>query len=653
MSIGAVYRRELLSFARRGGEPWWRSVFAGILLAVVLAVFASIYGKAEVASIRLMTEIADRAFAIVVAVHVIPLLDLAVKSSRCIAEEADRRTLDFLLSTQLSNAEIVVGKLAACLTAFLGTVASGLPIVLLLHRLGGVDWHLILLSYAVMGSMGLFLSSLSVWASATAPDVRNATSRSVLWICGWLWLPFAVAFMLPRIGLRPPVWVSSANAWLLSSSPMGLFVVWRGLGGWPSLRSAVGRMCELQLAFGLVCLIAAILQLRSSYRSRVGGPSQEEAARTGFLRGRHRPRPEVGDDPILWRERYTGRPSGFVRVLNLLISLTLAGMIAYPTFFYGRLALIELWNHGYLAGSTGGETPEFNIIVRFFIASTSNHPADEARMDFNFFLRYVTVALTYFLAMFACGSAVDGIGGERGRETWGSLLATPLSAREILRSKMLASLRKLRAGLATVVVLWALGLAAGAIHPLGFALSMMCLAAMIWFYLAWGMRCAVVAANPASAASKGVGSTLLLTTSGGLPFLLPAKFSSVLLGAGSSPFVIGLAQLSYRDVRNATAHGAYPFLRWIGLNTGESAFLVVLTCLVGILVPAVGGSYCWRYTVRHFDRMVGRPWRGARRGAAPNSNIIISHGHTIINVLRPARAISTEPGAEASQAGLT
>ena len=125
--------------------------------------------------------------------------------------------------------------------------------------------------------------------------------------------------------------------------------------------------------------------------------------------------------------------------------------------------------------------------------------------------------------------------------------------------------------LATGIVLWTTGLATGAIHPVGFALCLMLLGAMTWFFIAWGLLCAVAAATPPRAANAGMCSTILLAISGGLPFLLPAKFSSVLLGAGSSPFVIWLAQLSYRDVRNAIHHAAYPHLHWIAIDTGEGA----------------------------------------------------------------------------------
>ena len=58
-----------------------------------------------------------------------------------------------------------------------------------------------------------------------------------------------------------------------------------------------------------------------------------------------------------------------------------------------------------------------------------------------------------------------------------------------------------------------------------------------------------------------------------LPFLLPGMLSSVLLGAGSPPFVAWLSLVSYRDVRNACQYSVYPALQWMHIDTREGASL--------------------------------------------------------------------------------
>ena len=81
----------------------------------------------------------------------------------------------------------------------------------------------------------------------------------------------------------------------------------------------------------------------------------------------------------------------------------------------------------------------------------------------------------------------------------------------------------------------------------------------------------------------------------------------MILGAGSPPFVSFLSLVSYRDVRNALQYAAYPLLQWIHLATGDGTLPVVATCLLGIIIPAVTGSYFWRISVSNFDRLIGRP----------------------------------------------
>jgi ABC-type Na+ efflux pump permease subunit len=324
---------------------------------------------------------------------------------------------------------------------------------------------------------------------------------------------------------------------------------------------------------------------------------------------RLRPRPPVGDDPIFWRERYTNRARGLARLLDLVVYLGIAAAIAYPTWFFGKPALVEVWNHGYASGSTSVERPEFNLIVRFFPNSATGLAADQSRIDFNVLLRFITVFFSLFVGATAAALGADGIAAERLRETWGSLIATPLTARDILWAKTLATFWRLRWIVGTMVVLWTLGLIAGAIHPLGFVLSVLVLFSWTWFMIAWGMLCAIKARVAELATFPGISLAYLLIGTAVLPIFLPTSISSVLLGSGSSPFVLWLAEFSYRDLRNALHYPAYPHLQWIGIGTGEGPLRVAATCLIGVVAPVLGGLFIWRDAVAHFDRLVGRPWR--------------------------------------------
>ena len=95
-------------------------------------------------------------------------------------------------------------------------------------------------------------------------------------------------------------------------------------------------------------------------------------------------------------------------------------------------------------------------------------------------------------ALFACK------GGERANETWDSLIATPLSARDILQSKLLAVLWRMRALLAILLGHWIIGLVADAIHPVGLLASVLVFGASIWLLLAFGIFISVGAKDVAA-----------------------------------------------------------------------------------------------------------------------------------------------------------
>ena len=328
----------------------------------------------------------------------------------------------------------------------------------------------------------------------------------------------------------------------------------------------------------------------------------------------------------------TSRAGLLGTTVGLVITLGIYGALGFVTYVFGRPALIEVWDHGYRSGIAGAEPPEWNIFIRFFMSGFGvNPPVDVARTEFNVFLRFITAPLAFMVALVAAGNAAEGIVSERARATWDSLIATPMTARDILRSKMRAALWRMRSILATLLVLWTIGLGAGAVHPIGYLASVLAMAAWTWFMLAFGLSIAMGAKDHAATTLSNLGLLFLLTGAGVLPFLLPSRWSSVLLGAGSPPFVAWLSLVSYRDVRNAWQFPVYPALQWMHLDTGEGPLWAVATCLIGIIVPAAGGLFLWRHALAHFDRIIGRPCKDAggdratRRRASRDSVPAIRH----------------------------
>jgi ABC-type Na+ efflux pump permease subunit len=543
-------------------------------------------------------------------VHFAVFAPIVIRGAWSIAKERERRTLEFLLATPMTNGEIVLGKLASCLVMVFAMLAAGFPLILLLHVVGGIDLRLIAVCYAAVVSSALFLSTMAIWISAEAPNLRWASAAWVLGTMAWCIGPFSLAVFLPRFGIRLPGWLATTNAWLIFSSPITVaFHLATGFSSWTALCYIIGRMIALQLVGAALLTIGATARLRTAQRAF--GSGDQGVRSPQILRPVRLPRrPLVGDDPILWREINTTRSTGLMKATGVFVSLGLVAALAYPTYYFARLAILEVWRHGYPSGITTDARPELNLLVRMFVpGGVTNEPVDAARTDFNLFLRYVTVSITFFLTFVGGIIAAEVVSLERRKDTWDSLLATPMSARAILKSLCTATVWRVRLPIGMLSVLWTIGLIAGAIHPLGYLSAMLNLAALVWLFAAWGVWVSIRARDQSTADAQTLNLGFLTLLFLALPFLLPARFNSVLLGAGSQIFVGWISLVSYRDVRAAFHYRAYPPLEWVGIGTGEGAVWVIASWVLGIAAPAIAGWWMWRSANAHFDRLVGRPWR--------------------------------------------
>ena len=169
----------------------------------------------------------------------------------------------------MTNAEIVLGKLASCLVMVCATMAAaGLPVGPAAPRTGrGSIWRLIALCYASMPRRRSCSSAaLAIWISAEAPDIRLAL-RGVL----RFWYTGLGARPVQRVGLlssvrHPHARVGGSHEPVARSQQPHQ----RGLSFWPpvwnswvQLSYVVGRMIALQLLGVVFLTITAIARLRS------------------------------------------------------------------------------------------------------------------------------------------------------------------------------------------------------------------------------------------------------------------------------------------------------------------------------------------------------------------------------------------------------
>ena len=90
-----------------------------------------------------------------------------------IAQEANPRTWDILLTTPLNALQIVLGNLFGRLFFILVLLASSLPLFLFAQSFGGIPGSAILLSYLVAGGSALLVAAIAVTLSVTRTAGRR------------------------------------------------------------------------------------------------------------------------------------------------------------------------------------------------------------------------------------------------------------------------------------------------------------------------------------------------------------------------------------------------------------------------------------------------------------------------------------------------
>jgi len=576
MLLGPVFHAELVTTARRARYYVIRFLYGLIILfQVYLSYQSNAWRFGDGRGQMRIGQMADfgasifATFAILQAVVVILLTPALVGGT--IADERQRKTLHYLLTSELNSVEIVLGKLAARLLHVGVLVAVGLPVVCLIGLFGGIDFELLLLSYAGTLTTVFFLATLSILVSVGSRRPREAISLLYTIELAWLVLPTLVVATMafwpaPWPSIAP--WVVPGLRWVAVSSPVYLTTPasWSVAGG----PQAVGlEMMAVQLLCGLGFLILAAIRLRPASRNDGEGGRGWRARLAGK---RHwLPRPECGDDAMLWKEKYVARTGALTKAVMTLVALGLIGLLIYLGFGSAVGAFDEVRRDGY--GTVG-----------------------PARSDLNEILRFTCTAIFVLWSLGVASGAASGLTSEREEDTWLTLTSTPMGGDEILRAKMIGPVWALRHLAYFQFTLWGLGGVAGAVHPLGLVASAAEFAVFTWFLTALGTFFSLRSKNSTRALAATI--ALLIFSNGGYLFCcIPFRLDTPAVIAGSTPAIVAVSLASYIDFRNTSSH-----------QTSE----LIAGCILGVLAYAVAAAGLTAASFVGFDAVVDRPDRFRR-----------------------------------------
>ena len=536
--------------------------------------------------------------------------------AQVIASERDRKTLDALLASRFSSAEIVLGAIGTGLFRFAHAVLAGLPVVALVVFLGGVPTGLVILAASGLASTAFLMAAFGVVASVGSRTAVKAVNLATSILVLWGAVPTLFVMLRPIIWPGAPTWLTSAVLALVDGSPMGLVINLGGIiprPGGPI--EAVARMVAWELLGGLAMVVWAIVRLRPASRGLYD--VEGEATRIKKLRAAmRRPprRPPCYDDPVLWYEIHsTLGQSAFWRGIGRAFSLVMLAGLAWLTWWFAKPAFDELLERGYRASREAFKMPEMEPFARLLVGKMFPNLAfgaatGQARLEFNVVLREFTGIFVLGSTFMAFQCAFESVKKEQKRDTWLGLIATPLTAWEILRGKMLGSLWKTLGTISTLIALWTIGLMTGAVHPLGFLAGVVFLVVSAAFFAAQGLSMALASSNPEKPPKF---SALTIFQ---LPLIVAA---GIVLTAG--PMLLGWVSLfSYEDVHAMIHGGPFPQFHERSLKNVLGARSVVVLWLIATAALAVGAVWQTRANVRGFDKAIGRPTRPEPPIAARN-----------------------------------
>ena len=589
MLIGPIVARDLLIASRQPRTYRRRSSLAILMLLILGGGYAVGYfrdrGRLSVQEMAILVKAAS-----VVLVFYYYNLALAlppVYVAGAIAAERERRALGDLLLTRLSSAEIVLGKLVAGLAQLATILAIGLPIMGLLPFMSGVDADIIVLAYAGIASTAYFVGGLSILISTGCRRSGQATQTALALMAAWLILPALTWVFMGRALPTLWPWVRPVNMWCLASSPFGVFLNMLGVAfGW-DIREAFLWMISLQMAAGTVMIGWAIARLRPVSRKLEDGEGHVLARLGARHHWRLIRRPACGESPMHWKEMHTAKSGGLTQVSEILALSAIFALIGYGAHYFGRPAALDWFAH--LSGKT---------------------TTDASRLDFNNYLRGITSVVELVCLILIGAAAAEAIASERARATWDSLLATPLDGNEILRAKMIGAAWKARGGIVLLLVLWSAGLLTGSLHPLGVAAALLLLIASTWWIAALGTYASLLS-REASHATARTTIPLILLTGTFLFCFFSSRLKTIVMGAGSVPFVNCLCLVSYRDFAEAVDQRTFSYLRTTLNLAEEGAGRVLGTYLTAVVGYAAAAAWFTWMAFHRFDRTADRPERAA------------------------------------------
>ena len=406
---------------------WIRMGYLGALIGLVLVGLLVGGGFGGPMDLTDLAKAGTRVFSIVAKGQVILVCLLApLFMAGAIAQEQAGKTYDILLTTPLSNLQIVMGSLAGRLFFVLALLVSGVPLFSVLLIFGGVPIRSVYVAFMVAALTALFVGSVAVTLSVMRAGGRKAVFTFVIAIAAYLVGAYGLDLAIVRQLMpfpRSTTWLTPLHPLLVLEASLNsanyappspeLIADYPTLARWYLGRPfATFSFLSLVLSLGMIVWCALVLRnigqgewklirnLKTLLRmNSPGGGERMRAPRA------------VWHNPIAWRESHTrGKVVGGI--------LARWGFAAFAVGV-GAL-LIVLYHHGALPAIKDLGTGRTYAAHEVFHRALSG-------------LLLIEVAVITLVALYMSAGSVSK---EREDGTLDLMLTTPITPRQYIWGKL-------------------------------------------------------------------------------------------------------------------------------------------------------------------------------------------------------------------------
>ncbi|HZZ81204.1 MAG TPA: ABC transporter permease subunit [Gemmataceae bacterium] len=565
--FGPVLFYDMVCTARRSRYLVIRLLYAVLLLGILIVMFLE-FGSHQ-RDPRLDSALIAQAFFsafMIVQLGMVMLLTPAYVAG-AIAEEKDRKTLEFMLATDLNNREIVLSKLLSRLGNMTLLLITGLPILSILQFMGGVDPELLLAGFAATGLTMVGVASLGILMSTLFQKPRDAIGLTYLIMISYC----ALATTTMAMDKAGAPWMKE-HIWFGDWSP-----TWNDVSGVLNMGNPIAAVVEIKIAMDRATLNAVVPEVLSRYAAfyavmpticvvwsiwRLRAIALEQAAGGGWfdrlsrmdvaeVLARRRAkqaeqlavngfyRPPIGDLPMMWKELYVEGRTRLNWLAWVFVVLLVVLTIGSGLFIVGY----QFWTW-----AVGGD-----LNWRDFTSAI------------NWWFRLAGTGVGCLMILMVAVRASTSVSEERERGTLDALITTPMDADGILSAKLLGCITSLRMGWLWFGSMLAIAVLSGGVHLLAVPLLIVEWFVYATFVAMVGIGFSMSCKSSMRATVYTVLTTLMLGGGHWMVMALCCYFPALAMGGPgwdgrlleyifkfqlgmTPPFVLGLSAYSWSDI---------------------------------------------------------------------------------------------------------